>query len=268
MKKIIPILLIAGLSIAGYYFVNNTSNPSTAEVVVNQNVTTRNIKLANWNLQVFGDSKASKPELMDFYVNTLTNYDIAFVQEIRDADGSSFMDLCSRLTNYNCQVSSRAGRSTSKEQYGIIYKKGIKVEMKDYNPDLQDRWERPPVAVTFDVNGYNFTAYNIHTKPEDVPSELDNLESIVEDSGNKVVLGDLNADCNYYNNKGQDFGSWNWLIKDNQDTTVSRTDCAYDRIIVNSNMNNEVITSGIYTNGINSTISDHYLVWVEINAKE
>jgi len=231
-------------------------------------LSTQLIKIANWNLQIFGDTKASKIELMTFYVDTIDNYDIIFVQEIRDSDGSSFISLCSMLTGYDCQVSSRAGRSSSKEQYGIIYKKGIKAVMKDYNPDAQDRWERPPVAVTFDIQGYSLTAYNIHTKPEDVANEMNNLESLVSNAGNVVVLGDLNADCSYYSNAGQDFASWNWLISDNQDTTLAQTDCAYDRIIVNSDLNNEVISSGIYTNGITSEYSDHYPVWVEIRTEQ
>lgn len=274
MKKPITVLLVLGALVGGYYFFqrNIPRNPPTTNIISHpiEDTTSENanIKIANWNLQIFGDSKASKPELMDFYVDTLTNYDIVFVQEIRDEDGSSFKSLCSKLTNYDCQVSSRAGRSSSKEQYGILYKKGIKAKMKDYNPDEQDRWERPPVAVTFDINGYSFTAYNIHTKPEDVATEMNNLESIVSDSGNVVILGDLNADCSYYANAGQDFASWTWLIKDNRDTTLAQTRCAYDRIIVNSDMNNEVTSSGIYTKGITSKHSDHYLVWVEVNARD
>ena len=228
----------------------------------------RDIKIANWNLQIFGDTKASKPELMNFYANTLTNYDIAFVQEIRDADGSAFRDLCSLLTNYDCQVSSRAGRSSSKEQYGVIYKKGITAQMKDYNPDAQDRWERPPIEVLFDIDGYQIRAYNIHTKPEAVKSELASLEQIVSTNGNSIILGDLNADCDYYNNPANtELDSWNWVIGDSEDTTVSQTDCAYDRIMLNQDVYQEYVTNGIFKTGITKDVSDHYLVWAELKIK-
>lgn len=238
---------------------NNTNNVSESVVP-----STETIKIANWNLQIFGDTKASKPELMNFYASTIDNYDIVFVQEIRDADGSSFDSLCSMLPSYDCQISSRAGRTSSKEQYGIIYKKGIKTTIKDFNPDTQDRWERPPIKATFDLNGYNLTAYNIHIKPDDANQEIRYLENVAEDNGNVIILGDLNADCDYYKTPPVDFQSWNWVIGDNRDTTSSSTDCAYDRIILNDGAYKEYSNYGVYSEGITSNVSDHYLVWVEL----
>ena len=83
------------------------------------------LSIANWNLQIFGDTKAGNENLVNFYATVIKNYDVVFVQEIRDADGNAFNVLCSKLSEYNCIASSRAGRSTSKEQYGMIIKKGI-----------------------------------------------------------------------------------------------------------------------------------------------
>lgn len=225
-------------------------------------------KIANWNLQIFGDTKASKTEVMSFYANTLKSYDIAFVQEIRNSDSSAFDSLCSMLPDYNCKASSRAGRSTSKEQYGVIYKKGIGIiEFKDFNPDSLNRWERPPVEVIFNISGYILTAYNIHTKPSDVSNELSNLEQIVSNQGNVVILGDLNADCSYYDHsKETQFSGWDWVLQDNEDTTLAASDCAYDRIIMNPEAYKEYVSKGIYTEGITTDISDHYLVWVELKA--
>jgi len=285
MKKLLPLLLALGLSVGGYCLFqsrdslldffkhkqtsgNITVPVMTSNVPQNLHIAANKVKIANWNLQIFGDSKASKPEIMNVYVNTLTNYDIAFVQEIRDSDGSSFSNLCSILTNYDSKISSRAGRSPSKEQYGIIYKKGIRAEMKDYNPDAQDRWERPPVEVLFDINGYQLRAYNIHTKPSDVKSELASLEKIVSTNGNSIILGDLNADGNYYNTSANpELDSWNWVIGDNEDTTSSATDYTYDRIIMNTDAYQEYSTSGVFKTGITKDISDHDPVWVEIKIK-
>ena len=164
--------------------------------------------------------------------------------------------------------SSRAGRSSSKEQYGVIYKEGINVTyFKDYNPDSLDRWERPPIRVDFNVNGYEFSVYNIHTDPDAVKSELSSLEDVVEDKGNVIVIGDLNADCSYYNNaeaNGDEFDSWSWIIPDSEDTTTSNSYCAYDRIILNNDAYNEYISYGVDKTGIDSDVSDHYLVWVEV----
>jgi len=227
--------------------------------------------VANFNLQIFGTSKASDPELMDFYASMIKNHDIIFIQEIRDSSGEAFESLCNKVKDtHKCVTTGRAGRSTSKEQYGIAMKKGIDIiDYKDYNPDSQDRWERPPVMITFKIKDYNFTAWNIHTKPDDVPQEMEYLDQVVQDKGNVVVLGDLNADCNYYNNPLEpDFNDWFWAVRDSDDTTVSQTDCAYDRIIVNANMLDEFLGYDIYRTGITKEVSDHYLVYAVFRAEE
>ena len=229
---------------------------------------TQNIRIANWNIEVFGDEKASNKGLMNTYSSIIDDYDIVFIQEIRDPEQTAFPKLCALLPNYDCNVSSLAGRTSVKEQYGIIYNKSIKIkDFKDFNPDAQDRWERPPIEVTFDIDGYKLIVYNIHIKAGDAPLEIDYLEDVVKTQGNVMVLGDLNADCAYYSRLDEgDFilASWNWAISDYDDTTVSSfTDCAYDRILLNDDVYWEYQSDGIYKE-ITPDMSDHYLVWVEI----
>lgn len=231
--------------------------------------TTESIKIMSWNLQVFGTSKANNPTKMKIYTDTMKNYDVIFVEEIRDSSDTAFKKLCSELPGYDCKCSSRAGRSNSKEQYGVIYKKSIKLDkMVDFNPDSQNRWERPPTAFTLSKGNYSFTVYVMHTKPDDTPNEIKNLQNVVMNKGNVIVLGDLNADCNYYHNTNSDFKTWNWLIKDTIDTTTGATDCAYDRIIVNDDEDKEVLKSGVVDVANCRTASDHYPVFVEIAANE
>ena len=227
------------------------------------------ITIANWNLKIFGDSKAKNTDLMLDYAGIMRDYDIIFIQEIRDKDGSAFNSLCLFMGDYECKISSRAGRSSSKEQYGIIYKKDINIiDFLDYNPDAEDRWERPPIKVTFNDSGYVFTVYNIHTKPTDAENEIAYLDDIVQDQGNVIITGDLNADCDYYEKPMiPDFGGWEWLIEDNEDTTVGSTDCAYDRIILNDNAYDEYISHEIRTD-ITEEMSDHYLVSVTLKKEE
>jgi len=223
------------------------------------------VKIANWNLQIFGQAKASDTQLMQTYASIIDDYDIVFIQEIRDNSRTSFPRLCSMLMNYSCASSSRAGRTSSQEQYGIIYKNGINItSFRDYNPDPRDRWERPPIEVTFNINGKSLTVYNIHTKPEDVENEVNYLEGVVIDRGEVIVLGDLNLDCTYDDGSAGDFEGWNYLITDDEDTTSSSTNCAYDRIILNNNAYEDYANSGIYSSGITQRESDHYLVWVEM----
>ena len=201
---------------------------------------------------------------MNLYADKIDNYDIIFIQEIRDKPETAFSKLCSMLQNYTCKLSSRAGTTDYKEQYGIIYKNNIILtNFKDYNPN--NWWERPPIKTSFKIKDYELTIYNIHTKPDNVQQELFYLEQIASNNGNIIILGDLNADCSYYNSQEQtEFDEWNWIIKDNQDTTTSSTNCAYDRIILNNDAKKELEDYGIDKKQITSSVSDHYLVWVEL----
>lgn len=231
-----------------------------------QDYNSEGISIANWNLQVFGQAKAENMDLMNLYADKINNYDIVFIQEIRDSSGQVFLQLCSMLQNYSCISSSRAGRSSYKEQYGVIYRDWINItSFKDFNPDSQDRWERPPIKVSFDILGYELIVYNFHAKPDDVAQELSYLEEIIQPEGNVIVLGDLNADCFYYDNRKQtEFDDLVWVIGDSQDTTSSVLYCAYGPIILNNDAYKEYKRSGADSRGITKEVSDHYLVWVEL----
>ena len=234
------------------------------------NVSFETVKIGNWNLQIFGKTKAGKEELMEVYVEKIQDYDIFFVQEIRDKSGTAFSLLCESLEGYSCVNSTRSGRSGSKEQYGIVYKSGLElVELYDYAPDYQGEFERPPVRVTFDIDRYEIVIFNIHVKPNDVVNELTVLEELSSEiDGNVVILGDLNADCVYYDHEEEEhFEDWEWVIEDEEDTTVSKTDCAYDRIILNEDALEEFVVYGIDDKVIEEE-SDHYLVWFEQKLEE
>ena len=223
------------------------------------------LTVANWNLQIFGQKKANNPELLNQYAEIIDDYDIIFIQEIRDKSQTAFPKLCELLPEYHCRNSTRAGRSSSKEQIGIIYKKEIEItNWQDFNPDSEDRWERSPLQVEFKVHNYTISIYNLHTKPDDVQQELFYLASVVNEQGNIMIIGDLNADCSYYNNeKETEFDNWYWVIKDNHDTTTSASNCAYDRIILNNDALNQALAFGIKKD-ITKEQSDHYLVWIQL----
>jgi endonuclease/exonuclease/phosphatase family metal-dependent hydrolase len=229
------------------------------------------ISIANWNIQTFGKTKWGREYVREKIIEIVPNYDIIFIQEIRDKSGDVFEELCDELMPYyRCEISSRAGRTSSKEQYGLVYRRDIEIqEIIDYNldEDANDYWERPPYRVDFIIENYTFTAYNIHIKPDDVDNELLYLESLVEKEKNEenvVLLGDFNADGFYYDeDDNQFFLNYEWVIDNSIDTTLGKTDNTYDRIIMNKDMYNEYYAKGVYTN-ITTNISDHYPVWAQI----
>lgn len=239
--------------------------PKAEEVPLDKNT----LLIASWNLQVFGTKKASDANLMDYYADKIDDYDIVFVQEIRDASGDAFKQLCGLLPEHGCAVSSRAGKSASKEQYGVIYRKADIISSLDYNdyPEKRGRFERPPLEVKFNYGDSNFTVVTIHIDPDLAVQEINDLEAIFFGRTDPVIiLGDLNADCDYYGEESEgDFNSWLWVIPDTEDTTVAATECTYDRIIVNEPVKKRVLKYGVMKD-VNKGQSDHYLVWGEFSA--
>ncbi|VVB73315.1 Endonuclease/Exonuclease/phosphatase family protein [uncultured archaeon] len=227
------------------------------------------IRVAAWNIQRFGPDKAGNSTLMGEYADRIRQYDIVFLQEITDATNESFPLLCSLLTDYRCINGSKAGRTSYREQYGMVYRKNLSLlAYRDLNPDILDRWERPPLEATFGLGGYNMTFVLLHAKPSDVGKEMRDLETLLMTAdGDLAVIGDLNADCDYYKPasvNSTEFDSWFWAIPDSEDTTVSRnTHCAYDRIILNDGAKQRFKEYGVDRN-VTGGMSDHYLVWMRI----
>lgn len=252
------------------FFIYSSEHPTT------YSTPDASIKIASYNMQIFGMSKASNPALMQKYESLVQNYDIFLIEEIRDDSGLAFRELCDS-TGYSCKTSSRAGSTQTKEQYGIMWdNRTTLIDFVDYNLMNVSGFERPPVKLTFElrrlnitlnsttVSSYNITIYLIHTKPENTPEEINNLEHLVRADNSKyiAVMGDLNADCSYYS--GTNFADWTQLIKTGTDTTTSNTVCTYDRIIVNSQLNLLVDSSGVDST-TDSQMSDHYLVFFSLN---
>jgi exonuclease III len=193
IRKTIGSLALLGL-------LNLTSCKQSSNLDYADEAGTNTVKIANWNLQAFGMKKSDDDQLLKRYRGVITNYDIIFIQEIRDNSDLAFRRLCENMKGYDHMISSRAGRTSSKEQYGVFYKKNIEViNFIDFNPDKGDRWERPPIEVDFKINDYTIRVYNIHTKPQKASEEIRNLEQIATNPGNNVIIGDLNASGNYYN---------------------------------------------------------------------
>uniref|UniRef100_A0A8C0IVN1 Deoxyribonuclease 1 like 2 n=1 Tax=Chelonoidis abingdonii TaxID=106734 RepID=A0A8C0IVN1_CHEAB len=117
-------------------------------------------------------------------------------------------------------------------------------------PDPNNTFSREPFIVKFSSpksskhKGQEFVLVPLHTPPSEAVAEIDALYDVYLDvidkwgTDNIMFLGDFNADCSYV--KKGDWGSirlhtsevFEWLIPDSADTTVGKSDCAYDRIVV------------------------------------
>ncbi len=208
------------------------------------------ITIATFNIQTFGEAKAKEPEVMKVLAQTVGRFDLVAIQEIRDDTGTAIQNL-ERLVDalgrdYAVITSPRLGRTVSKEQYAFIYRKdrlgqvGEAVTFKE--PQGQDPFQREPYMVKFKCTKgkFGFVLITAHTDPDDATREIRALKDVLAyarekfpGEGDFIILGDLNADCKYYNrNQPNPIPGTTWLLKDVADTTVKSTRCAYDAIII------------------------------------
>jgi len=222
------------------------------------------ITIATFNIQVFGQAKASKPEVMEILADIIRQYDLVAIQEIRDAAGTAILALRDKVNEggaaYAVVTGPRVGRTSSKEQYAFMYDTAV-VELLPghytYDDDGDgndsndvddsghpgDLFEREPFICMFQVKGaaFGFVLVNIHTKPDDATAEIAYLADVMIDAEahlgdpDVICLGDFNADGSYYDEDlyGVDFPSstYLWLIGNDLDTNLAASDNTYDRIV-------------------------------------
>lgn len=220
----------------------------------------KDLRIGAFNIQIFGTTKASNPEVMEILTKIIRRYDILFIQEIRDSTDTAVNSLLKSVNRgqpaklrYDVLLSPRLGRTTSKEQYAYFYRKGSGLSViNNYTfMDRADSFEREPYIVAFkssDTVLKQFTLAGIHVDPDKAVDEINAMYDVVADAKSKLkindvmLMGDMNADCSYVNrNKWAEIpiktdSKYVWLIGDDVDTTITPgTNCAYDRFIAHGN---------------------------------
>jgi hypothetical protein len=265
--RIIVAVLLASAGIGTGVMIYNTTFDSDRQY--------DEVSIACWNIENFGPSNVNNDDLLDYYVEKLSVYDIFIIQEVSNKDGTAIVKFAHEVPEYDYVVSARAGYSaTQKEQYAVFYnERATLVNATDWTGNLQNQFSRPPFQVTFTVDSWTFTIFTIHTDPNYVRQELDNLYNLVGDpEGDTIIIGDLNADGTYYNevtDRANDFVNWEWKITNEMDTTVASGPerWTYDRIIINDAAENNFIRPGIMDDVVDGQ-SDHYLVYGVFNPDE
>lgn len=279
VKGSLVLIVMIGLVLI-YAYGPEMSKPSTntTNVTVTQDNSTF-ILIGSFNMQIFGQSKINNPVAMKYLPMILSRYDIVALQEIRDEAGTSFPLLVKNMSDtynisYNYVVSDRLGTTSSKEQYIFLYNPN-KVTFKKSIQSGDTLFERPPFGAEFQAGNFTFIMIDIHTKPENTQSEMQAMNVAAGltlaqfNTTNLIILGDMNADCTYFKRTPYILNNYKWLISDDMDTTVSNTDCAYDRIIISNSTDRYYINSGVdrYDIPLNviledqKQISDHYPVY-------
>src|SRR5690606_8073323 len=83
------------------------------------------IRLGTFNIQVFGQSKLEKPDVMGVLADVARQFDLLAIQEIRTQD-DGHLDTFLQMINstgrqYRGIIGPRLGRSNSTEQYAFVY---------------------------------------------------------------------------------------------------------------------------------------------------
>lgn len=220
------------------------------------------LKICAFNIQSFGEAKANNKKVMEILIKILARCDLCLIQEVRDSKGKAVPTLIRELnkfdkSSYSYVESQRLGKKTYKEQYVYIYRTDVLQVRERYQyPELvegkgtndTDVFSREPFIVRFyspTTLVKDFVLVGQHTCPKTAMKEIDELYTVFKGiyqkwkTENVVILGDLNAGCNYVTIKGwkavrlRNDPRFRWLIGDEQDTTVrEKTHCAYDRIVV------------------------------------
>lgn len=256
--------------------------------------TTDTVRLASFNIQVFGTSKSGKSHVMDILARITRQFDLVAIQEIRSKDEGilpNFVELINATgRKYDYVIGPRLGRSVSKEQYAYVFDMAtIEVDRTQMYTiaDPDDLIHREPLVGWFRVRGpepaqaFTFSLVNIHTDPDEAEEEVDVLADVyrvVRNDGRQeddvIVLGDLNVDDRKLGRLGQISGM-SWVISGVP--TNTRGTSQYDNIVFQSQATAEFTGRGgvfDFLREYNLTseealeVSDHMPVWAEFTAYE
>jgi endonuclease/exonuclease/phosphatase family metal-dependent hydrolase len=252
------------------------------------------IKIATFNIQVFGTSKLQKTKSMQVLTSVVRNFDVVAIQEVRSTDDNVVPTFVKMINaegaRYDFVIGPRLGRTNSKEQYAILFDTArIEVDRSSVytTPDPQDLLHREPMAARFRVRGvppnqaFTFTLVDIHTDPDETKGELNALANTfvgVQQNGSGeddvILLGDLNVDENHLGNLGRLPEIGHAISKV---TTNTRHTQMYDNIVFSRPATTEYTgRSGVLdlmsqfglTQAEALEVSDHCPAWAEFSVYE
>ncbi|MBX3411590.1 MAG: endonuclease/exonuclease/phosphatase family protein [Pirellulales bacterium] len=252
------------------------------------------IRVATFNIQVFGESKMSKPHVTRILADVVRRFDVVAIQEIRAVSQEILPRFLAEVNSvgrqYDYVIGPRLGRTSSKEQYAYIYDTAT-VELDRESvytvQDPDDLLHREPLVAAFRARGvpeaeaFTFTLVNVHTDPDEVREELNVLDDVyraVRADGRGeddiLMLGDFNADDRRMGELGQVSGITGVI---RGVPTNTRGTQMYDNILFTEPATNE-FTGGAgvvdlmemfhLTQEQALEVSDHLPVWGEFSVYE
>ena len=197
----------------------------TAVMVLTSPVIADEVRIASWNIQQLGQTKAGINKSQSKTTKARTEYhktndtigkiaeiikqgkfDVVAIQEVQDAKFETLPELLETLgADWEYIESERTGRA-KKEQYAIFFKP-IKLTPKDtihLYDDMEDSWDnfsRDPGYASFSYQDFEFIIITCHLDPaQHAAYETERLDDVYEavkcktGNPNIFVLGDFNLE--------------------------------------------------------------------------
>jgi endonuclease/exonuclease/phosphatase family metal-dependent hydrolase len=274
-------------------------NLKPSEVYKNREIPV--LKIASFNIQIFGRTKAARPNTLSVLAEIALNFDIIALQEVGSNRSSASDETCAEIMEiYVARINEIAGEEIysyiNGNQYAIVYRTD-RVRVKNYMLyDGIESFTYTPLIANFetveDGSNFDFSIITVHTSPGRAEDEIPALKKVMSEveklyeEPDVLCLGDFNADGSYY-----DEGPGEWLrgfdpefyitgIPNYYDTTVAPSDNTYDRMQMTRSFDTDFTgESGVMrfdeiydlsgcegterTEGQARAVSDHYPVWCE-----
>lgn len=307
MKRLFQLIVGALAIVGGWYAVQqanehgltNISLPGLTNAGGNAPPATRGndaIRVASFNIQVFGEAKLNDAAAMQTIVAILRNFDLTAIQEVRSVSQDILPQLIALLNadghRYDYAIGPRLGRSSSKEQYAFVFDtETIEIDRNQLYTvdDPDDLLHREPLVGWFRARGpapeqaFTFSLATIHTDPDETDHELDVLDDVffkIRDDPRRgeddvIMVGDFNAKALNMRQLGQVKG----LVKVVNGETPTNTlhNAQYDNILFHETATTEFTGRGgvfeflrQYNLSLEQAqrVSDHLPVWAEFSVFE
>ncbi len=310
MQRLVAFLLAVAAAVGGWFFFQNykingldgvsfrpratSGGESPTAIPLAPGSDANAIRIASFNIQVFGEAKAAKPHVMQVLAEIVRRFDVVAIQEIRAKNQQLLPDFVALINStgrhYDYVIGPRLGRTSSKEQYAFIFDAArIDVGRADVYTvnDPDDLLHRPPLVAPFRVRGpppdraFTFTLINIHTDPDETDTELDALADVFQSVRNDgrgeddiILLGDLNVDDRHLGLLGAVPGVLAAISGSPTNTLGTKQ---YDNIVLHSRSTVEYTgRAGVFDviREFNLTmdqaldVSDHLPIWAEFSPLE
>ena len=274
---------------------NRTLYAKWTAVVVNPS----RIKIGSFNAQILGPTKVGRPNTLAVLAGVATQFDLLAIQEVGSNNSTALENTCVTVMNtFVAEMNLIAGANTygyyRGNQYAYVYKKAVVDVLETHLYVGAMTFTYQPLVGNFRLKtgNFDFSLVTIHTSPGVAVTEVPSLHTVVNEVSafysepDVIVVGDLNADGDYYSEgSGSDlagFPSTTYItgIPNSADTTVAASSNTYDRLEMTKSLTGDfsggwgvIRFSDLYdvsicegpasTAGTEAALSDHYPVWCE-----